>query len=180
MTKDRLAQVSRILIIVFVIGLSVYLYSIRAEVKQLEGYGYPGIFLLNLLSSATLILPVPGVAITSLMGAVFNPFWVAIAAGSGAALGEVSGYMAGFSGQRVVQRNPSYERIEGWMKRYGEIIILFLAFIPNPLFDVAGMIAGALRMPLWRFLLYCWIGKIGKMMLFAYGGSTISHLFPGP
>lgn len=180
MTKDRLTQISRILIVVLVIGLSVYLYSIRTEVKRLEGYGYPGIFLLNLVSSATLILPVPGVAVTSLMGAVFNPFWVAIAAGSGAALGEISGYMAGFSGRGVAQRTPSYEKIEGWMKRYGEIIILIMAFIPNPLFDIAGMIAGALRMPLWRFLIYCWIGKVAKMMLFAYGGSTISHFLPVP
>lgn len=168
----------RIAIFVLVIGISVFLFLNRDQVQRLQGYGYPGIFLFNLLSSATLILPVPGIAVTSLMGAVFNPFWVAIAAGSGAALGEISGYLTGFSGQTVVERTPAYERIEGWMKKYGELTILVLAIIPNPLFDIAGIIAGAMRMKLWRFLLYCWLGKIVKMLFFAYGGAALLRSIP--
>lgn len=168
----------RVLILILVIGLSIYLFSIRHQIKQFERYGYPGIFVFNFLSSATLILPMPGVALTSLMGAVFNPFWVAVAAGGGAALGEMSGYLAGFSGQRVAQRTPIYDRIEGWMKKYGELTILVLAFIPNPFFDIAGMMAGALRMPPLRFLSWCILGKILKMLMFAYGGATVARLFP--
>jgi len=42
---------------------------------------------------------------------------------------------------------------------------------------VAGMVAGALRMPLWRYLLMSWIGKVGKMLLFAFGGASILKLF---
>jgi uncharacterized membrane protein YdjX (TVP38/TMEM64 family) len=168
----------RALLLLLIIGLSVYLFSIRSQIRELEGYGYPGIFVFNLLSSATLILPVPGVAVTSLMGAVFNPFWVAIAAGSGAALGELSGYLAGFSGQVVVERTPIYERIEGWMKKYGLVATLVLAIIPNPFFDVAGLIAGALRLPVWQFIAVCWVGKVIKMLLFAYGGAGILRYFP--
>jgi membrane protein DedA with SNARE-associated domain len=112
------------------------------------------------------------------MGAVFNPFWVAIAAGTGAALGELSGYIAGFSGQGVLEKAPLYERMEGWMRRFGGWTILVLAFIPNPLFDVAGMIAGVLKMPLLLFLVPCWVGKVAKMLMFAYGGAAIMRLFP--
>lgn len=169
----------RVAILLLVVGISVYLYTIRNQIKNLEEYGYPGVFLFNLLASATVILPMPGVAVTSLMGAVFNPFWVAVAAGSGAALGELSGYMAGFSGQQVAERNKMYDRIEQWMRKYGEIAILVLAIIPNPFFDVAGMIAGALRMKVWRFLLFCWMGKVVKMLLFAYSGATIMRFIPG-
>lgn len=169
----------RVAILLLVVGISVYLYTIRNQIKNLEEYGYPGVFLFNLLASATVILPMPGVAVTSLMGAVFNPFWVAVAAGSGAALGELSGYMAGFSGQQVAERNKMYDRIEQWMRKYGEIAILVLAIIPNPFFDVAGMIAGALRMKVWRFLLFCWMGKVLKMLLFAYSGATIMRFIPG-
>ena len=179
MKKDTLGLVFRVSLFLLVIVLSVFLYLNRDQVQQFQQYGYPGIFLFNLLSSATLILPVPGVAITSLMGTIFHPFWVAVAAGSGAALGELSGYGAGFSGQTVVQRTPAYERIEGWMKKYGDVAILVLAFIPNPLFDIAGVIAGALRVPLWRFLILCWVGKIGKMLLFAYGGASLNGFFFG-
>ena len=176
LTGWRLTVV-RIVVIMAVIGLTVILVLNRDRVEKLEALGYPGIFLLSLLSNATLILPVPGVLFTSAMGAVFNPFWVAIAAGSGATLGEITGYLAGFSGQGVIENRQWYEKVTGWMKKYGGITILVLAFIPNPVFDIAGMVAGALRMPLWKYILYSWIGKVGKMMLFAYGGSTILNLF---
>jgi membrane protein YqaA with SNARE-associated domain len=164
--------------LIFVIGLTALLVLKRENVQELEGYGYPGIFLLSMLSNATPILPVPGILLTSAMGAVFNPFWVAIAAGSGAALGELSGYLAGFSGQTVAARTPTYVKLEGWMKRYGVWVVLLLGFIPNPLFDIAGMIAGVLRMPVFKFLVFCWVGKVLKMMMFAYGGASLGRLFP--
>jgi len=168
----------RVFAVVFIVGLSVYLYSIRDRVRELEAYGYPGIFLFSLLSNATLIMPLPGVVVTSLMGGVFNPFWVAVAASSGAALGELSGYLAGFSGRGVVERTQMHIRMETWMKKYGDWAILGFAFIPNPFFDMAGMIAGALRMPVLRFLFWCWLGKLLKMLLFAYGGATITSFLP--
>jgi uncharacterized membrane protein YdjX (TVP38/TMEM64 family) len=178
MKSKRLVGISRALIFVLVIGLSIYIYTMRERVQELEGLGYTGIFLFNVLSNATLILPVPGVLVTSLMGGVFHPFWVAIAAGSGAAIGELSGYLLGFSGQTVIERTPVYVRMEEWMKKYGIWAILGLAFIPNPFFDMAGIIAGAIRMHVLKFLLWCWFGKVLKMLLFAYGGATIINLFP--
>jgi len=155
----------------------VLLFLNADKVKELEAFGYPGIFLISLLSNATLILPVPGVLFTSAMGAVFNPFFVAICAGTGATLGELSGYLAGFSGQAVIENRKWYEWVTDWMKKYGNITILVMAIIPNPLFDIAGMVAGALRMKLWRYLLFSWIGKTIKMLMFAYGGATILKLF---
>ena len=62
------------------------------------------------------------------------------------------------------------------MEKYGDITILVLAFIPNPLFDLAGMVAGILKMPVWKFLIYCVIGKILKMMMFAYAGNWVMGL----
>jgi membrane protein YqaA with SNARE-associated domain len=154
-----------------VIGITIYIFSIRDRAASLQGYGYPGIFVLSLLANATLILPAPGVAITFAMGAVFNPLGVALAAGTGSALGELTGYLAGFSGQAVVRRSRVYERLEDWTRRYGSLTILVLAFIPNPVFDMAGAAAGALRMPIAKFLLWTWIGKTLKMLLFAYAGA---------
>lgn len=167
----------RVLVMVFVIGLSVALVLNRGKISSLERFGYPGIFLVSVLSNASLLLPVPGLIITSSMGAVFNPFWVAVAAGSGAAVGEISGYLAGFSGQMMVERRDLYQKIKKWMDKYGGFAILFLAFIPNPLFDAAGIAAGMLKIPLWYFLTFCVIGKILKMLIFAYGGATIFKLF---
>lgn len=176
LTGWRLTAV-RIAVILAVVGLTIVLFVFKDKVSQLGAFGYPGIFLVSILSNATLILPVPGVIFTSAMGAVFNPLLVALAAGTGATLGEITGYMAGFSGQAVIENRQWYERVTGWMKRYGDVVILGLAFVPNPVFDIAGMVAGALRMPLWRYFIFSWIGKVGKMLLFAYGGLSVLKLF---
>jgi len=152
--------VVRVLVMLAVIGLTVFLILNRDRVQELEALGYPGVFLISLLANATLILPVPGVLFTSAMGAVFNPLLVALAAGTGATLGEVTGYMAGFSGQGVIENRKWYDKVTEWMKKYGGITVLVLAFVPNPVFDIAGMIAGALRMPLWKYLIFGWIGKV--------------------
>ena len=93
-------------------------------------------------------------------------------AGAGAAIGELTGYMAGFSGQAIAERTRIYERLEGWTRRYGGWTILILAIIPNPFFDIAGAAAGALRMPVAKFLLSAWIGKTIKMLDFAYAGAA--------
>jgi uncharacterized membrane protein YdjX (TVP38/TMEM64 family) len=163
-------------ILVFVVALTVLLFIYRDEVQKLQGYGYPGIFLFSILANATIIIPMPGVLFTSAMGAIFNPWWVALSAGSGAAIGELSGYVAGISGSNLVGKNKTSDRVEYWVKRYGGLAIFLLALIPNPLFDMAGLAAGALKMPVHRFLFFLWLGKVGKMLIFSLLGSSIMEI----
>jgi uncharacterized membrane protein YdjX (TVP38/TMEM64 family) len=178
LTPERRLTLTRILALLVVIGLSVFVFSIRDQAERLAVYGYPGIFVLSFLAYATVLLPAPGVAVVFTMGSVFNPLGVALAAGSGAALGELSGYLAGFSGQAVIERADIYERLTGWMKKNGSLTIFLLAAIPNPFFDLAGLAAGSLQMPVARFLLFCWMGEVVKMGIFAYAGaSTLDLLF---
>jgi membrane protein YqaA with SNARE-associated domain len=170
--KTRLT-ILRILALVGVIALIAALFIFRDQVKKLEDYGYIGIFLISIAANATIIIPLPGVAFTTAMGGLFNPIGVAVAAGLGAAIGELTGYMAGFSGRGVAERAVLYDRLITWMKAHRNLaygVIMLLAFIPNPLFDLAGMASGALKLPLWKFLLACVIGKILKMLIFAYAG----------
>jgi membrane protein YqaA with SNARE-associated domain len=169
-------NIIRVAVLLAVIALTVILVINRERIQALEGFGYPGIFLISILSNATILVPVPGVVFTSAMGAVFNPLYVSVAAGAGAAIGELSGYMAGFGGQVVVENTKQYDRVVRWMDKYGDVTILLLAFIPNPLFDLAGMMAGVLKMAIWKFLIYCVIGKIFKMMMFAYAGEWVMNL----
>lgn len=160
----------RIVALVAVIGITYYIFSIRDQVKEFTQYGYPGIFLISLLANATILVPAPGAAIVYAMGAVFHPIGVGIAAGTGGALGELSGYLAGFSGQAVIERTHIYERTKPWIDKYGGWAILFLSAIPNPFFDAAGIAAGIAKMPLKTFLFFVWIGQLIKMTIFAYAG----------
>ncbi len=177
MISKRHQNLVRILALMVVVVISIYIFSIRDEAEKLAVYGYPGIFLLSFLAYATVLLPAPGVAVVFTMGAVFNPLIVALAAGAGAALGEISGYLAGFSGQAVIERADIYNRMTRWMGKNGPLTILLLSALPNPFFDLAGAAAGALKMPLVKFLFWCWIGETIKMLTFAYIGNTTIEWF---
>jgi len=166
-----LKDIFRVLALLAVIGITVYIYIIRDRVEEFAAYGYPGIFLIAMMANATVFLPAPGVAVVFAMGSIFNPLGVALAAGTGGALGELSGYLAGFSGQAVVENTRIYNRFLPWVEKYGAWTILILAAIPNPFFDIAGIAAGITKIPLWRFLLFCWAGQIVKMAMFAYAGA---------
>ncbi|MBM3157255.1 MAG: VTT domain-containing protein [Chloroflexi bacterium] len=161
----------RILAILFVVGVSASIFVFRDKVANLEEYGYLGAFLISLLSCATIILPIPGIALIFALGDTYNPFLIGLAAGAGSALGEISGYMAGYSGQVVIKNNKTYLRLEEWMKRRGAIVIFVLSFVPNPLFDLAGAAAGVLKYPVWKFLVFCFLGKTPKNILIALAGA---------
>ena len=165
-------MIARWLSLLGVIAISILIFSLRDRAEQLAIYGYPGIFLLSFLAYATIILPAPGIWVVFAMGAVFHPLGVALAAGSGAALGELSGYLAGFSGQVVVERAELYNRLSFWMRKNGPLTIFVLAALPNPFFDLAGIAAGALKMPIRRFLFWCWIGETVKMLYFSFAGAA--------
>jgi uncharacterized membrane protein YdjX (TVP38/TMEM64 family) len=168
--RSALTNILRILALLVVIAVTVYIYSIRDSVKEFAAYGYPGIFLVALMANATVFIPAPGVAVVFAMGNIFNPLGVGLAAGTGGALGELSGYLAGFSGQAVIENTKVYERIHPWVEKFGGWAIFLLAVIPNPFFDVAGVAAGIAKMSFRRFLLACWLGELIKMSAFAYAG----------
>ncbi len=163
----RLVQVMTIVVIIAATAAAFYF---RDRIQQFKSYGYIAIFAVGLLSNATLILPLPGLAVTSVMGSVFNPIAVGVVAGVGQAIGELTGYLAGYSSQGLIKARPRYQVLATWMRRYGAWIVFVLAAIPNPVFDVAGMVAGALCMPVWQYLLAAAAGKVLKNIVFAYLG----------
>jgi uncharacterized membrane protein YdjX (TVP38/TMEM64 family) len=174
--KKRWITLARVAAVVFVMGISILVYTVRDEAERLAIYGYPGIFLLSVLAYATVLLPAPGIAVVFTMGSVFHPAGVALAAGTGAAVGELSGYLAGFSGRAVIERVDVYDRLTNWMNRFGPLTIFVLSAIPNPFFDIAGIVAGSLRLKFSTFLIYCWLGELLKMLVFAYLGSHFLNL----
>ncbi len=164
-------QLARGLTLAFVIALTIWIYTLGDKTAELAKFGYPGIFLLSILANATIVLPAPGLA---LVFAFAGKLWwvgVGVAAGAGATLGELSGYLAGVSGQAIIENRALYTRFENYMKRYGGWTITVLAFLPLPVFDLAGVAAGALRMHVLKFLGWCFLGKLPKMLLIAYAGA---------
>jgi len=164
---DWRATTLRAAALLAVIAISAAIILGWDQVERLGAYGYPAVFLVSLLSSATFLLPAPGVAFIVSMGVVLDPVLVGLVAGSGAAIGELTAYTAGYYGNNIVQDKSVYLRVEKWMRKASGPVIFILAAVPNPIFDVGGLIAGVIRIPAWRFLLITWMGKSLRFGLFA-------------
>ncbi len=157
------------LLLVIAITVGIFLYWER--VAELGKYGYLGAFLLTLIQNTTVILPIPAIPVFALGAALPLPTMVGIAGGTGAVIGEITGYMVGYSGRGVVKRRQTYARLEGWMRRRGTMAIFIFSLIPFFPFDLAGIAAGAIRFPFWKFLLACWLGRIIKYICIAWAGA---------
>lgn len=153
------------------------------DVAQLNTYGYVGLFAISLISAASIVLPMPGVAAIAGAGALLEPVLgipvpvlVALVAGPAEAIGEITGYAAGYGGSVLFQDRPFYPRVKAWMERRGILTMFALSSFPNPLVDVAGVAAGAVHMPLSHFYIGVLPGKIVKNLYLAAGGLAIADL----
>ena len=155
--------------IAFVIGIvvAIYLTFIRHPERydNLREYVYLGAFLISLIGNASVILPLAvlgtltaiGVAIVPMTG-VSGPILIGLVGGLGAGIGEITGYLAGYSGRVVLKKAKYYHRVEGWMQRYGGLTVFVMSLFPF-VFDVVGLAAGSLRYPFRKFVLFCWLGR---------------------
>lgn len=186
-----------LLYVVILVGLSVgfaylleYLMShLNIPIGKLGPIAYLVVFGITLAANAVIFFPV--VFHVSLMMAVAKMMtevspWgfvlVALVASVAGALGEMTGYYAGSLGKRIVhlENTPGYEKLVGWMKRYGPWGIFFISLQPILPVDVAGLLAGASKIPVWKFLLPCWAGKFPKYLLACYLGPALWRLLPLP
>ena len=156
--------------LLLVIAITITLFAYQDRVAELEEYGYLGAFLINLVANATIVLPMPGQLLTFALGASFNPLLVGLASGFGGAIGELTGYVAGASGRGVLQDSQTYLNAVSWLKKWGWAVIFLFTVTPLPV-DLIGIAAGALRYPVWKFLLVCFLGKAILYTGMAYMGA---------
>jgi membrane protein YqaA with SNARE-associated domain len=171
-------------VLLLLTAFAIAFFYFSANVESLKNYGYAGLFLINIIGAASILLPSPAAASVVGGGALLNDFlgvpafiWVGLVAGLGEAIGEFSGYAAGYGGRVLIEERPSYARIHSWMERRGTLTMFLLSTIPNPLFDAAGLAAGAVRMPIGRFFGAVLAGKIIKdTWMAAAGGAGVTAL----
>lgn len=165
--RSKVVQVRLgILAAVLLAMLAAFLLRDQLGVAQV---GYGGIALASLIASAGLVIPVPAVGAVCAGGVFLNPLFVGLIAGSCETVGELTGYFLGYTGRDVVTKSRLYRRWEPWIQRRGWLPLFGLSLVPNPIFDIVGIAAGALHYPLWRFLPVVWVGKTLKFLTLAYG-----------
>ncbi|KAB8195258.1 DedA family protein [Nonomuraea phyllanthi] len=147
-----------------------WLYAAVAVVIGLESLGIPLPGEIVLVSAA--ILAAKGVA---------HPLWVGVCASAGAIVGDSIGYTIGRKGgaplfARLARRFPKHfgpshvAKAEGYFHRFGVWAVFVGRFIAL-LRILAGPLAGALRMPYWKFAAANVLGGI------VWAGGTTTVVF---
>jgi len=155
--------------------------SLHLPLDRYAIVAYLVVFLVALVANMTVIAPVPiAISIMITVAQTWNPILSALAAALGGTIGELSGYYAGYAGRKIAVTNDfvGFNRVEAWIHRWGAWAIVFLAFQPVIPFDVGGLIAGAARMPIRKFLPALFAGKLPKYILLAYAGIGLIGFLP--
>ena len=142
-------------------------------VRDLEGPAVVVAFAVTMVGASTVILPAPtALTVVALASSLDNPIGVGIAAAAGQTVGEGVGYLLGRSGSGLLPEFGWSRRLADRMRRSMLItdgVIALFAAVPNPLFDVIGIIAGTLRHPVWRYAVAAFLGNVFKYVI-VWGG----------
>jgi membrane protein DedA with SNARE-associated domain len=179
--KKRILPICGLLVAVGIFALVGFFYFKNPDFFKQDNiakFGYAGVFFVSVILNATIIIPISNMTVILAMGAILPmPWLVGLIGGIGAVIGEMTGYIAGRSGRNLLAGNKVYVRVEKWVKKRGWIAIFFLSAFPF-FFDLVGIIAGALRMPLWEFALPTFAGRTITYTIVAYLGAYGIQLFP--
>ena len=136
-------------------------------------YGYLGVFLISMLGAMSIFVPIPYTIVIFILGGLpsFNPLWIAVAAGAGAAIGEFSGYLIGVGGRKVIsdKYKKKMDFLTKLFKKYGPIAIFVFALTPLP-DDLLFIPLGVMRYSLIRAFVPAVIGKFFSNLIIAYSG----------
>ena len=185
--KNRWVRLAVLFVILIALSLALavlfkrLLSPLEDELGGLAWLAYLIVFGANFLSNLTVIAPVSvGTSIMVTAADFYHPVVIALFAALGGALGEIGGYLAGTLGKKVAFNDypEAYERVSGWVNRYGMWAIAFIAFQPILPIDAAGMVAGATKMPAHKFLIACFLGTFPKYILICYMFDVLQHYLP--
>jgi uncharacterized membrane protein YdjX (TVP38/TMEM64 family) len=146
--------------------------------------GIPMIVLLGFLGSVTVVLPVPVLPLVFTGAAILNPVGLVIAAAASITAGMAVCYVMGRRGHSRASRVSAESQanlpkpitgLYAWSTDNVGTASFLIAATPNPIFDYAGLIAGAGRVDVRRFLAGTFMGKMAQASVIAFLGHTVGE-----
>lgn len=148
----------------------------RESLSDYQSLGLLGVFFVNFIGSATIFLPAPAILSIPIFAAIYPPLTVSLTSAAGAALGETTAYLLGLSSSEIInlKKHKFLQYLQHvYFKKYGFLTILIFSFIPNPIVDGIGLIAGVSSYSAYRFIVAVFIGRFLRDTIIAYG----THIF---
>ena len=140
----------------------------------IAAYGYIGFFIVSFIATLTVILPIPYLILIYIAGSTqqFNPAFIGLASGLGAALGELWLYFVGRGGRRLLPEKfrERADKLRTLIESYGVFMVVFI-FAATPLpDDLIYPILGVLKIDLKKIFLAAFLGKTLLSAVIAYAG----------
>ena len=193
---DKIFAIAMILVFTYWM-LLIISPSINSPVTQLfewmtEGavvLGYPGTFLVSLIGSAMVVIEVPFAVVPFLLGGLregvtgpflFDPWMIGIISGIGATLGDMTSYVLGYAGRRIIDESSTsgFNKFITEHPRATPFAIFILASTPLPL-DPAVVALGIGKYSWWKLFSSCLIGEIAFLVGVAWAGRFSLDWFLG-
>lgn len=164
-----------IFLLIFSIGLSIGIFSLRDYLRDTISLGLLGIFLINFASSATFFVSGPAFLTVIAGGSIYPPLVVALIASLGAAFGDMISFFLGYSGRSLTEHKLKkklwFTILEDLFKAYGSVFVFVIAIIPNPFFDALGLIAGIFGFKPLKFFVLIFLGRVARFIILALIGA---------
>jgi uncharacterized membrane protein YdjX (TVP38/TMEM64 family) len=134
-------------------------------------YGYLGAFFVSIFGNFTILLPVPYALTIYALGATLNPPLLGVVCGLGATIGELSAYLLGMGGRKLIEERyrKRLESARMLLERYGMLAIFLFCALPLPT-DLVLIPLGMLRYSLRKAMVAAFLGKTVMCIAVAYAG----------
>ncbi len=126
-------------------------------------YSYLGIFLVSLITSATLFIPFPSQILLMILSLKLNPFLLSLSAALGSSFGELTSYILSYGSLKVIEKKKeSIEKYINKIKMLGRkstfALIFLFALTPLP-DDIIGIYCGLTNYDVKKYFIATFLGK---------------------
>jgi len=168
---------------IFLVVLNIAVYFAPVDYGAFTSFAYLGAFIVCFLANALIAIPIPYIPIVAHIGATAEMPWLVIALGALASvLGESVAFLAGRAEEGLVSEHPIYRRVHRVAERpllAGAMLFAF-AVPPNPIFDIAGLAAGAVGVRYRVFFIAVFAARLIRLAVIVWLGTLFGLVIPQP
>ena len=154
----------------------VLLWKLMVQGDSLGQLGLVGVLIAAMLSHLTVVARDMFIPLFLPLASVYHPVILGTAAGTGAAIGEVTTYFLGWGvAESMEPMSESEDRIARWINKYGLWAVLLVALTPLPDTPII-ILAGSRKLPFTKLAI---VEVVGKSTLYSVGALMGGLIYGG-
>lgn len=154
---------------------------VQQLLEWIQGLGVLGPVALVVFYALVCLFLLPGSVLTLAAGFMFGMVWGTVCASLGATLGATAAFIVGrflIRGwiERRLMIHPGFLAVDRAIGSQGFKIVLLVRLCSLFPYDLMSYLFGLTKVPLGRYVVATWLGRLPETLLFAYLGTTAKSL----